>query len=180
MKILKIILFVIIGIIALVLIVALFVEKDYAVVRQVVINKSKTEVFEFTKYLKNQSRYSVWATADPNMKKDFRGTDGEVGFVSAWDSEMKEVGKGEQEIVKIIDGERIDYELRFIKPFEAKDLAYMTFETTGDSSTIVKWGFDGHMAYPSNMMLLFMDFDAMLGKDLEAGLQNLKVLLEKE
>jgi hypothetical protein len=30
-----------------------------------------------------------------------------------------------------------------------------------------------------NMMLLFMDFDAMLGKDLEMGLQNLKVLLEK-
>jgi hypothetical protein len=180
MKILKIILFSIIGIIALVLIVALFVEKDYAVVRQVVINKSKTEVFEFTKYLKNQNQYSVWASADPNMKKDFRGTDGEVGFVSAWDSEKKDVGKGEQEIMKIVDGERIDYELRFIEPFEAKDLAYMTFEATGDSTTLVKWGFNGHMNYPMNMTLLFMDFDAMLGKDLEEGLQNLKVLLEKE
>jgi hypothetical protein len=179
MKIIKITLYIIAAIIALFLVVALFVEKDYKVVRQVEINQSKAEVYEFTKYLKNQNLYSVWATADPNMKKDYRGTDGEVGFVSAWDSEMDDVGKGEQEIMKITDGERIDYELRFIEPFEAKDLAYMTFEATADSVTLVKWGFDGHMNYPMNMMLLFMDFDAMLGKDLEMGLQNLKVLLEK-
>lgn len=179
MKIIKITLYIIAAIIALFLVVALFVEKDYKVVRQVEINQSKAEVYEFTKYLKNQNLYSVWATADPNMKKEYRGTDGEVGFVSAWDSEMDDVGKGEQKITKITDGERIDYELRFIEPFEAKDLAYMTFNAVGDSTTLVKWGFDGHMNYPMNMMLLFMDFDAMLGKDLEMGLQNLKVLLEK-
>lgn len=179
MKIIKITLYIIAAIIALFLVVALFVEKDYKVVRQVEINQSKAEVYEFTKYLKNQNLYSVWATADPNMKKEYRGTDGEVGFVSAWDSEMDDVGKGEQEITKITDGERIDYELRFIEPFEAKDLAYLTFEAVGDNTTLVKWGFDGHMNYPMNMMLLFMDFDAMLGKDLEMGLQNLKVLLEK-
>ena len=50
---------------------------------------------------------------DPDMKKTYRGTDGTVGFVSAWDSEKDDVGKGEQEIIKITDGERIDYELRF-------------------------------------------------------------------
>ncbi len=179
MKILKITLFILAGIIALFLIVALFVESDYAVYRQIEINKSKPEVFEFTKYLKNQNQYSVWATADPNMKKEFHGTDGEVGFVSAWDSKIKDVGKGEQEITKITGSERIDYELRFIEPFESKDLAYMTFEAVGDSTTSVKWGFDGHMKYPMNIMLLFMDFDEMLGKDLEMGLQNLKVILEK-
>jgi hypothetical protein len=179
MKIIKISLYVIAGIVALFLIVALFVENDYKVVRQIEINKSKTEVYEFTKYLKNQNQYSVWATTDPNMKKDYHGTDGEVGFVSAWDSKVDDVGKGEQEIIKIADGERIDYELRFIEPFEAKEKAYMTFEATGDSVTLVKWGFDGHMNYPMNMSLLFMDFDAMLGKDLEIGLQNLKVILEK-
>jgi len=167
------------GLVAFYLIVALFVKKDYAVVRQVEINKPKTEVFEFAKYLKNQNQYSVWATADPNMKKEFRGTDGEVGFVSAWDSEVKDVGKGEQEILKIVASDRIDYALRFIKPFESKEQAYMALESIGDSVTLVKWGFDGHMNYPMNMMLLFMDFDAMLGKDLQAGLLNLKVLLEK-
>lgn len=179
MKIIKTILYIVIGIIALLLIIGLFVKKDYAVVRQVEINKPITEVFDFVKYLKNQDQFSVWASADPNMMKEFRGTDGEVGFVSAWDSQIKNVGKGEQEITKIVPDERIDYELRFIKPFEAKDLAYMDFKSTGESTTLVKWGFTGHMAYPTNMMLLFMDFDAMLGKDLQKGLDNLKVVLEK-
>ena len=44
---------------------------------------------------------------DPNIKTDFRGTDGTVGFISAWDSNnIKNVGKGEQEILNMVDGGR--------------------------------------------------------------------------
>jgi hypothetical protein len=180
MKALKIVFFSILGLVAVVLITAIFLKSEYHVYRSITINKPKAEVFDYAKYLKNQNEYSVWATADPNMKKEFRGTDGQPGFVSAWDSEVDDVGKGEQEIIKITDGERIDYELRFIEPFESKDLAYMTFEVVGDSSTTVKWGFDGKMVYPMNLMLLFMDFDAMLGKDLQEGLNKLKTVLENQ
>lgn len=180
MKALKIILLSVLGLLAVVLITALFIKKEYHVYRTVSINKPKTAVYDYAKYLKNQNEYSVWATADTNMKKEYRGIDGEVGFVSAWDSEIDDVGKGEQEILKITDGERIDYELRFIEPFEAKDLAYMTFEAENDSTTMVKWGFDGKMIYPLNIMLLFIDFDAMLGKDLQEGLNRMKVVLEAQ
>jgi hypothetical protein len=178
MKILKRILFVLVGIIALVLIVALFLKKEYAVEREITIEKSKAEVFEYIKFLKNQDNYSKWATMDPAMKKEFRGTDGTVGFVSAWDSQKDDVGKGEQEIMKITEGDRVDFELRFIEPFEATDNAYMTTEAVGDSTTRVKWGFNGKMNYPMNLMLLFMDMEGMLGGDLEQGLENLKNVLE--
>lgn len=180
MKILKIIVFALLGIIALVLIIALFVKKEYAVEREITINRPKMEVFDYVKYLKNQSNYSKWATMDPAMKKDFRGTDGEVGFVSAWDSEKEDVGKGEQEITKIEEGNRIDFELRFIEPFETTDNAYMVTESVNDSVTTVKWGFDGKMKYPMNLMLLFMDMEGMLGGDLEQGLTNLKGVLESQ
>ncbi|SUJ28355.1 Uncharacterised protein [Sphingobacterium spiritivorum] len=70
-------------------------------------------------------------------------------------------------------------EIRFIKPFESKDQAYMITESTSPTSTKVIWGFDGHMDYPMNLTLLCMDFDKMLGGDLETGLQRLKVQLEK-
>jgi hypothetical protein len=180
MKILKVILFAILGLVALVLIIALFVKKEYAVEREINVSKPKAEVFEYVKFLKNQDNYSKWANMDPAMKKEFRGTDGEVGFVSAWDSEMKDVGKGEQEITKITDGERIDYELRFIEPFESTDYTYMVTEGLNDSVTIVKWGFDGKMKYPMNLMLLFMDMEGMLGGDLEQGLTNLKGVLESQ
>ena len=121
MKILKIILLIIAIIIVIPLVVALFVAKEYAVERYVEINKPKSEVFDYVKYLKNQDNFSKWASMDPNMKKEFKGEDGTVGFISAWESTDKNVGKGEQEITGIVESERIDYELRFIEPFESKE-----------------------------------------------------------
>lgn len=162
------------------LLVALFVKKDYAVVREITISKTNQQVFEYIKYLKNQDNYSKWAMMDPAMTKTYTGTDGTVGFVSAWDSQNENVGKGEQEIKGITEGERMDFELRFMKPMEATEHAYMTTTAVSENETKVTWGFDGHMNYPMNMMLLFMDFDKMIGDDLATGLTNLKTVLEKQ
>lgn len=179
MKILQFILIGVIAIVVLLLVVALFAKKKYGVVREVVINKPKSEVFEYVKLLKNQDNFSVWASKDPAMKKEFRGTDGTVGCISAWESGMKDVGQGEQEIKKIVDGERIDYELRFLKPFASTSLAYISFETISGTQTKVKWGFSGEMKYPMNLFLLTMDMEGMIGKDFQDGLNKLKAILEK-
>ena len=69
------------GIVALLLVIGFFVKKDYAVGVDVVVNKSKTAVFDYLRLLKNQNKFSVWASMDPNMKTEFRGTDGTEGFV---------------------------------------------------------------------------------------------------
>lgn len=180
MKIIKGILFFVVGIVALALIVAIFVKKDYALEREVVINQPVEKVFDYIKYLKNQDNFSTWASMDPEMKKEFRGTDGEVGFVSAWESQDKNVGKGEQEITAIKENERLDYEQRFIEPFETTDFAYMTTSAVSDSVTNVKWGFTGRMEYPMNLMMLFMNFEEMLGADFENGLGKLKTILEEQ
>jgi hypothetical protein len=177
---LKITLFTILGLLVLVLLVAAFLKKDFSVERSITINKTKTEIYDYVKYLKNQNNFSVWAKLDTNMKQEYRGTDGTVGFVSLWDSPVKSAGKGEQEIIKIEEGERIDYELRFLKPMKATNYAYLSFSTTNDSTAMVKWGIFGKMAYPTNIMGLFMNMDEMLGKDLEGGLKNLKALLEEK
>src|SRR5690349_4391013 len=100
MRILKNILVILVVLVVVLLVTALFVKKDYTIEREVTINKPKTEVFDYIKYLKNQNEYSKWARLDPNMKKEFRGTDATVGFVSAWEGN-KDVGKGEQEIKSI-------------------------------------------------------------------------------
>jgi hypothetical protein len=167
------------GVIAILLIIAAFAPKNYAVQREITINKPKAEVFEYIKYLKNQGNFSKWAMMDPAMKKSYTGTDGTVGFISAWESENKEVGTGEQEIKSITEGERIDFELRFKVPFEATEAAYMTTEAISDTETKVQWGFNGHTPYPMNLMLLCMDFEGMIGGDLQTGLTNLKTVLEK-
>lgn len=175
----KKILFVIIGIIALVLIIAAFVPNKFHVEKEVVINKSKSDVFSYLVMLRNQDNWSVWAKRDPEMKKEYQGTDGSVGFISSW-SGNKEVGVGEQEIKKINDGERIEYELRFKEPFESKADVFVTTESVSDMQTKVKWGFDSKMPYPFNFMCLFMDMTKEVGNDFQTGLDNLKTLMEQQ
>lgn len=178
MKILKWILIVLGSVIALVLIVALFVKKEHTIEKEIMINKPKADVYNYVKLLANQNNFSKWASMDPNMEKTFTGTDGTVGFVSAWKSKNKDVGSGEQEIVKI-DDKRIDYALRFKEPWESKADAHMIVEDAGEGKTKVKWGFHCTMPYPMNAMCLLMNMDEMVGKDFQTGLDNLKALMEK-
>lgn len=179
MKILKTILIIIVLLIVIILVVALFVPKEMNAEREIVINKPKQQVFDYIKFLKNQDNYSRWNTIDPNMKKEYRGTDGTAGFVYLWDSENPNAGKGEQEITKIAEGERVDFELRFIKPFKSVAQAYMTTEAVNDNQTKVRWGFKGKMNYPLNIIKLFMNPEKAVGDDFAFGLTRLKEKLEK-
>ena len=82
-------------------------------------HQSKQDVFDFIKLLRNCDQYNKWVMQDPNLRKEFEGTDATVGFVYKWESDVKGVGKGEQHIIGITEGERVDYEIRFIQPFQA-------------------------------------------------------------
>ena len=176
MKLLKRILLVIIILIAIPLVVAVFVKNEYAVEREVLINKPEKQVFGYIKHLKNQDSYNKWTMMDPDMKKDFKGTDGTIGFIYAWDSE--EAGKGEQEIIRITEDERLDLALRFIKPYEGTASAWMTTTPASQAQTRVSWGMKGQNNYPMNFMNLFMD--DMLGADIESSLALLKQNLEQQ
>ena len=85
-----------------------------------------------------------------------------------------------EEIVKIEDGKRIDFKIRFEEPFELEDDAYIITESIGDNKTKVTWGIKGKKAYPTNLFLFFIDIEGMIGPDLDGGLKNLKKVLEKK
>jgi uncharacterized protein YndB with AHSA1/START domain len=176
MSILKIILAGIALIIVLVLIVALFVKKDYLIEREITIDKPSGEVFDYIKYVKNQDHYNKWVMSDPNLKKQFKGTDGTVGFVYAWEGNDK-AGKGEQEIKEISEGKKLNLEIRFIKPFEGTAQTEMITQPVSDHQTRVKWRMQGSSKYPMNITNLFTD--KILGGDLAESLAGLKGILEK-
>jgi hypothetical protein len=178
MNILITILLVLASIIVLLLFLALFTNKSYSLKREIKIGKPLQEVFNFLRYLRNQEHFSKWVMMDPNMKKEFRGTDGSIGFVYAWDGN-KEAGKGEQELKGISEGERIDVEVRFIKPFQGIAKTPFTTKSLSENETLVTWGMTSTMKYPMNLMLLFMNMDKLLGRDLETSLLTLKKVLEK-
>ena len=180
MNILITVILVLVGIIVLILIIAFFTKKGYVIEREVVIEKPKDDVFNYVKFTRNQDFYSKWVMVDPGMKKEFRGQDGTRGFVYAWDSKDKNAGKGEQEIKKIVDKEKIEMEIRFERPFKNVSQAAMTTSELGGRQTKVKWMFESAMKYPMNVMLLFVNFDKLLGKDMETSLSTLKGILEKQ
>ncbi|MFH7000496.1 SRPBCC family protein [Flavobacterium bizetiae] len=179
MGIIKKILVILILILAIVLVAAYFMPKNYAVEREITISKPVDSVFNYVKYLKNQNEFSVWANIDPKMKVTYSGTDGSVGSKSAWESDVKEVGVGEQEITNITEGKRIDFALRFKKPMEDTAVGFMSTETVAGNQTKVKWGISGVIPYPMNIMLPMMKMDQMIGNDLQKSLENLKDKLEE-
>ncbi len=176
MTILLIILGSIIGLIALFLIAALFVKKESVIEREIIINKPNAEVFNYVKHIKEQDKYNKWVMADPGMKKEFRGTDGTTGFVYAWDSNAKG-GKGEQEIKDLKEGERVDLEIRFEKPFKAVSTSTIQTQPATNNQTKVTWAFKSNSKYPINLMSAMLE--GALGKDLLISLNNLKQILEK-
>jgi hypothetical protein len=160
----------------LILIIAAATKKSYAVRRSIVIDRPKEQVYDYVRYLKHQDTFNKWTMTDPDMKKTYTGTDGEVGFIYAWDGN-KRAGAGEQEIKQLTQNERVDAEIRFVRPFPAVANVFFTVEDSG-SGTLLTWGMSSAMKYPMNIMLLMVNMDKMLGKDLEESLGMLKKQLE--
>ncbi len=173
------VLYIVLAIVVLILFLAVIAPKNYDVSRSIEINRPKSVVFDYLKSLKRQDEWSPWGKRDPNMVRDFKGTDGEVGAISRWKGN-KEVGEGEQEITNIVEGERIESELRFLKPFKSTSEAYIATKEVEKEMTKVVWGFSGKNQFPMSIMMLFMNMDKAIGKDFEEGLASLKEILEKQ
>jgi uncharacterized protein YndB with AHSA1/START domain len=170
---------IIIIILAVPFILALFQKNESYIEREITVNKPKQDVFNYVKHLKNGEQYNKWIMADPDMKKTFSGNDGNAGFVYAWESADNNVGKGEQEITKVNEGERVESEVRFEKPF--KGVSFVTFitEPVSTDKTKVRWVFSGPKNYMMKVMHVVLNIEKKLGNDLQVSLGNLKTILEK-
>lgn len=169
--------YIVAAILILLIILSAIAPKSYDVSRSIVIDKPKEIVFPYLKMVKNQDHWSPWKKKDPNMKQTFTGIDGEIGFKSSWIGN-KEVGEGSQTITAIVENERIDNHLVFLKPWKSESDGYYTVADEGPGQTKVVWGFTGQNKFPTTIFMLFFNMDKAVGKDFEEGLQNLKKILE--
>ena len=167
------------ALIVLLLIAAAMSREEYAIEREVTINKPVQTVFDYIKYLENQRYYNKWVMADPNAKRTHTGADSTAGYITTWDSDNKNVGKGEQEIKRIDNSKRIDTEVRFEKPFKGTSYSYMITAPVAGNQTNVKWMFTGKRNYMMKLMHLLLNLKKMLGRDIQESLGNLKTNLEK-
>ncbi len=178
MEILLLILQVLAIIIVLLLILGLFLKKEYTASRSIVINAPIRKVFDFIKLVENQDKFNKWLIqmSDSDMKKELKGTDGTVGFIYAWSG--KKAGEGEKEITKIIDYELFETEIRFVRPMKTVSYASMITESISENQTKVTWTNLGSMKYPFNILLLI--FEGSFAKDMDISLNNLKNILKSD
>lgn len=146
--------------------------------KSIEINRNSKVVFDYLRITKNQDNFSVWNMADPDMNKKHQGIDGTIGFIYSWDSSMKNVGAGEQEITGIQEGKSVDYKIRFFRPMQNTGTSKFQINSSGNESSLVTWIFESPSKFP--MSLFSPVFKVMLGKDIKKGLLNLKNILEKK
>lgn len=178
MKALKVILYILLGIVLLIGILTAIAPTDMRSERSIVIKAPKEVVWNNIVMFSNQHKWSPWDKRDPNIKITLEGVDGTVGAVNKWVGNDS-VGSGEQTMKKIEPMSLIESELHFIEPWESIANAFFHVSDT-DGGVKVSWGFEGDMARPFNIMALFMDMDKSIGGDFEQGLANLKALCETE
>ncbi|WP_299228866.1 SRPBCC family protein [uncultured Psychroserpens sp.] len=174
-----IVLYILGAILLLFIMLALIAPKEYEVNRSITIDRPLVEVFNYLKHIKNQEHWSPWKKKDPQMKQEFVGTDGTVGFIAKWDGN-KAVGTGEQEIINIVENDRVEARLRFFKPWKSESDAVTRVKDLGDGKTKVTWGFSGTNKVPANIFMMMYNVDKHVGKDFEEGLTSLKEILESK
>jgi hypothetical protein len=171
------VLLVVTAIIALPLVMALFMKKSHYVRREITINAPRQTVFDYIKLLKNQDQFNKHAMTEPDRKREFKGTDGTVGYIYAW-SGNKNAGQGEKEIINITQGRSIETEIRFVKPMAATARIIMETESLSDDQTKVYWSNAGTLKYPLNMLIPMVE--KSVAKDMDTSLSTLKKILESD
>jgi len=135
-------------------------------------------VFSYLRSLKNSENWNPYLKVDPQAHLQYSGPDGQPGSQMAWEGNKK-LGKGEQEITKIVEGQKVQFELRFKKPFENTTSGSFTTTPAGNGQTRVKWTMEGQPVFPMTLFSLFLNVDKMMGGRFEIGLKALKSILDK-
>ncbi len=175
MYIIMYLLLVIVAIIALLLGMALFMKKEHYVKRDIIINVPSQTAFDFLKLLRNQEKFNKWAKADPNRTWEYKGTDGTVGFIISW-SGNKNAGEGEKEIMRIIEGQRIETQIRFVRPMRMVANVDFEIEKISETQTKVSLINSGSLKYPMNIFIPMAEKN--FPKDMDESLNTLKNVLE--
>ena len=149
----------------------------FSVERTETIAASPQEIFSRVGNLQGWDEWSPWAEMDPNMTKTYTGDQGEVGSGYHWTGNRK-VGEGQMTMTEVTKDERVEIDLRFMKPFKSENITEIVLSPEGDA-TSVTWRMTGPNTFMTKVMAMIgKNMDKMVGPDFEKGLAKLKRLSE--
>jgi predicted transcriptional regulator YdeE len=154
----------------------LMAPKETNLTTSTMVNAPKEAVWEQAVKFKNWPNWSYWHKMEPEQTVTYAGTDGEPGSSYSWVG--KKTGEGTM-TNKGVENGKMNYELKFVKPFEATSTGYIMAEDAGNGTTKVTWNFHGTN---DNFMMraigYLMGMEKQLKKQFDEGLANMKAYVE--
>lgn len=169
MKILKVLVFGLVGLLVVLLIAGFFMPKSWRVQRSVTIDAKPETIQPHVADLSRWPEWMPWMVEDPQTTVSFEGERTEVGSVMRWHS--AKTGDGALKLTKTSPAAGIEYELS-MKEFDTP--AHGSIALTPDGSrTRVTWTDEGDVGANPFMRLAVPLLEAMLGKYFDRGLATL-------
>ncbi len=176
MSILRKILLVLVVLTTAILLYATTKPDSFRIERSLVVQAPAEKIFPLINDLHQWQAWSPWEGLDPDLKRHYSGNASGHGAVYAWDGNSK-VGAGSMTITASQPPAHIVIDLRFLRPFEARNEAEFILAPEA-GGTRVTWRMTGPNPYIAKVMQVFFSPDALVGKDFETGLDKLKHLSE--
>jgi carbon monoxide dehydrogenase subunit G len=132
-------------------------------------------VFAQINDLQRMKNWNPYEKKDPSLKGEFGATTRGIGASYAWDSEK--VATGRMTIVESKPLRQVTLRLDFEKPFVSTVTTEYTLKPDR-GGTQVTWSMNGPANFVHKLMETVFVLDPLIGRDLDAGLVNLKVASE--
>jgi hypothetical protein len=150
---------------------------SWMVSRSVVINASPEKIYPLISSFKAWTQWSPWnQTSDPSLQYTYDGPEIGVGAKQQWTSDK--MGKGWMQLTEANPQVGVAYDLHIdMNGSESTLRGNIAFSSEGDD-TKVTWSDEGDAGKSFTKRWMALLFKPMLGRQLNAGLNNLKAVAE--
>ncbi len=154
--------------------------EDFNVSKSLAMDATRSEIFPQINNFHNWAAWSPWAKIDPNAVNTFEGSEVGVGAIIKWSSDNKEVGAGSMKIIGSSLNESVKIELEMTKPMSSTNTIEFSLKEINEKQTVVTWSMTGKKSFAAKAIGLFHNCAKMVGDKFEAGLNNLRTVVEKK
>jgi effector-binding domain-containing protein len=173
MKMFRRILFIFLSLIIVFLLVGFLLPRHVNVQRSLFIKSPRELLFDNVNSFRNWTKWSPWHLQNPGMKISYSGPESGPGAAFSFHSNNNDPGNGKFTITQSAAYDSIILDMDFLE--NGKATGKFRF-TNSDSGTRVKWIMESDLGRNPVSRWFGLLMDKMVGKDLEAGLVNLKKL----
>ena len=146
--------------------------------RSGIIQAPPEKIFPYLNDFKMGNSWSPYERKDLSMKHVYTGAGSGAGAVMEFEGNS-EVGSGRLEILVSRPPNEVVLELQMQKPIEA--LNRITYRLTPESTgTRFTWSMSGKSNWIGRILGVFIDCSKMVTGDFEAGISNLKTVVESQ